>query len=77
MPVQFPVKKLEHCGYHLGILAILADEPTFVQTYGYEHPLRISILMSPGGRRVGLTRRRPLALLKTGGFWSGPPWGHG
>ena len=33
----------------LRILAILADEPTFVQIYGYQHSLRISILMSPGG----------------------------
>ena len=49
MPVRFPVKKIRALRLSLRILAILADEPTFVQIYGYQHSLRISILMSPGG----------------------------
>ena len=40
------------------VLVILADEPTYVKTYGYQHLLRLSILMSPSRRRVWLTRIR-------------------
>ena len=76
MPVRFSVKKiralrlsLTHPGYpgrrtHFRTDLRLPTPFANIHTY-------------VSRRRGGLTRRRPLALLKTGGFWSGPPWGHG